>query len=261
MFSVALKKDVGGTDGERERTLSDHEISALPNALESANLPKTTKHVLMLILATNTRVGEVIKTRKRDVNLELRIWRVPFENAKNGDAHIVFLSDFAAKLMGALIQLSDSKEWLLPAYRREDKPETHIGLKSITKQVSDRQLVFYERDAHANRTAKTNSLVLGDEKWTPHDLRRTAATLMQSIGVLPAVIDKCMNHREQNRMKRIYQRYPYTVEKRAAWQLLGARLEQLTGQGAPTEQTQGDASAEIREHATPAGAIDVATVE
>ncbi|MGF6636674.1 integrase [Paraburkholderia sp. MM5496-R1] len=258
---MVLKKDVGGTDGERERTLSDHEISALPNALESANLPKTTKHVLMLILATNTRVGEVIKTRKRDVNLELRIWRVPFENAKNGDAHIVFLSDFAAKLMGALIQLSDSKEWLLPAYRREDKPETHIGLKSITKQVSDRQLVFYERDAHANRTAKTNSLVLGDEKWTPHDLRRTAATLMQSIGVLPAVIDKCMNHREQNRMKRIYQRYPYTVEKRAAWQLLGARLEQLTGQGAPTEQTQGDASAEIREHATPAGAIDVATVE
>lgn len=258
---MVLKKDVGGTDGERERTLSDHEISALPKALDSANLPKATKHALMLILATNARVGEVIKARKRDINLELKIWRIPFENAKNGDPHVVFLSDFAVEHMRALINLSGSKEWLLPASRRGDQLETHVGLKSITKQVSDRQLVFYERDPHAKRTANTNTLVLGDEKWTPHDLRRTAATLMQSLGVLPAVIDKCMNHREQNRMKRIYQRYPYAAEKRDAWQLLGARLEQLVRPSIVTEHTDGDASPDEREQSGSAGAIDVATLE
>ncbi|CAM2192468.1 Site-specific integrase [Paraburkholderia kururiensis] len=258
---MVLKKDVGGTDGERERTLSDHEISALPKALDAANLPKATKHALMLILATNARVGEVIKARKRDINLELKIWRIPFENAKNGDPHVVFLSDLAVKHMRALIDLSDSEEWLLPAPRRGEQPETHVGLKSITKQVSDRQLVFYERAPHAKRTANTNSLVIGDEKWTPHDLRRTAATLMQSIGVLPAVIDKCMNHREQNRMKRIYQRYPYTAEKRDAWQLLGARLEQLTRQDAPSEHLGRDASTKDRGHAAPTEAIDVAASE
>lgn len=224
---TVVKKDVGGADGERERTLSNDEIRTLPSALESANLLKTTKHALMLILATNARVGEVIKARKHDINLELKIWRIPLENSKNGDSHVVFLSDFALQHMQALVELSESKEWLLPGCRREDEPETHVGLKSITKQVSDRQLVFYERKAHAKRAANQNSLVLGDDKWTPHDLRRTAATLMQELGVLPAVIDKCMNHREQNRMKRIYQRYPYTTEKREAWRLLGERLEQL----------------------------------
>jgi len=44
---------------------------------------------------------------------------------------------------------------------------------------------------------------------------------------LPVVIEKCMNHRERNRVKRIYQRYPYTTEKREAWRLLGERLELL----------------------------------
>ncbi|TCG02930.1 hypothetical protein BZM27_52205, partial [Paraburkholderia steynii] len=69
-------------DGERERTLSSNEICALPQALDLRNLLDTTKHALMLILATNARVGEVIKARKQDVDLELKIWRVPATNAK-----------------------------------------------------------------------------------------------------------------------------------------------------------------------------------
>ncbi|TCG02931.1 hypothetical protein BZM27_52210 [Paraburkholderia steynii] len=64
-----------------------------------------------------------------------------------------------------------------------------------------------------------------------------SSDLMQALGVLPAVIDKCMNHREQNRMKRIYQRHPYTAEKREAWRLLGEHLEQLTQQDSRHEHT------------------------
>ena len=256
---TVVKRDVGGADGERERTLSNDEICALPNALESANLLETTKHALMLILATNARVGEIIKARKQDINLELKTWRIPLENSKNGDSHVVFLSDLALRHMRTLIGLSDSKEWMLPGLRREDEPETHVGLKSITKQVSDRQLVFYERKAHAKRAANENSLVLGDEKWTPHDLRRTAATLMQELGVLPAVIDKCMNHREQNRMKRIYQRYQYTAEKREAWRLLGVRLEQLTLRDDHSEQTEEKASADNSTHTVLAEADHIAS--
>jgi hypothetical protein len=76
---------------------------------------------------------------------------------------------------------------------------------------------------------------------------------MQSMGVLPTVIDKCMNHREQNRMKRIYQRYPYTVEKRAAWHLLGARLEQLTALDRSAGRIEHSGDTEMREHAMRAG--------
>lgn len=221
------KRHAGGREEERDRTLSDAELQTLPAALKAAALIDTTRHVIWLILATTARVGEIAKARKSDIDLDAGIWRIPAENAKNEDAHTVYLSALAIEHMSALAEASDSEEWLLPA-RKKDGAETHTDPKGITKQIADRQLKFYERAAHSNRTKQENSLVLGDEKWTPHDLRRTSATLMQSLGVLPAVIEACLNHREQNRMKRTYQRYDYAKEKREAWRLVGERVELLT---------------------------------
>jgi len=95
------------------------------------------------------------------VVLDAGLWRIPSANAKNEDSHFVFLSAFALCHMKALMALSESDDG-------------HAGLKTITIQVADRQLKFYERKAHANRSKHENALVLGNEKWTPHDLRRTA---------------------------------------------------------------------------------------
>lgn len=61
-----------------------------------------------------------------------------------------------------------------------------------------------------------------------HDLRRTAATIMGDLGIRPEVIDRCLNHKEQNKVRRTYQRYSYQPEMKEAWQLLGQRLEALT---------------------------------
>ena len=82
-----------------------------------------------------------------------------------------------------------------------------------------------------SRRAKSDyidKLVLPEGHWGPHDLRRTGATLMVSLGVLPEVAERCLNHTEQNKMKRIYQRHSYESEMREAWQQLGIHLGQLT---------------------------------
>ena len=63
--------------------------------------------------------------------------------------------------------------------------------------------------------------------WTPHDLRRTGATMMGELGVIGEVIERCLNHVEQNKLKRIYQRHELKAEKREAWRLLGERLQLL----------------------------------
>ena len=52
--------------------------------------------------------------------------------------------------------------------------------------------------------------------------------MMTALGVLPEVAEKCLNHTEESRVKRTYQRHSYEAEKRAAWLLLGGRLELLT---------------------------------
>jgi hypothetical protein len=43
----------------------------------------------------------------------------------------------------------------------------------------------------------------------------------------PGVIEKCLNHVEQNRVLRIYQRQKLEVEQAEAWRVLGDRLELL----------------------------------
>ncbi|MEM5389285.1 tyrosine-type recombinase/integrase [Paraburkholderia phymatum] len=218
------KKHVGGKENERERTLSESELKTLPAALKSADLLDSTIHAVYVVLATSVRIGELIQARKANIDLENKVWRIPSTDSKNTDPHIIYLSDFAVFHLAKLMALSKSEVFLMPA-RTKDDTETYIDLKSITKQISDRQIKFYDRPAHSKRTKQENALVLGDEKWTPHDLRRTSATLMQALGVLPVVVDKCLNHRDENRIRRTYQRYDYAKEKQAAWEILGTHLQ------------------------------------
>ena len=77
------------------------------------------------------------------------------------------------------------------------------------------------------RSKAVDALVLPGGKWTPHDLRRTAATTMAELGAIHDVIEKCLNHTEVVRVKRIYQRPQYEGPMRVAWKLLGSRLALL----------------------------------
>ena len=106
-------------------------------------------------------------------------------------------------------------------------------MKSISKQVGDRQAMFKRgKDGAPRQPMKNrrhdNTLVLGAGKngaWTPHDLRRTGATLMQSLGVSLEIIDRCQNHvLPGSKVRRHYLHHDYAQEKREAWQRLGEHI-------------------------------------
>ena len=65
-------------------------------------------------------------------------------------------------------------------------------------------------------------------KWTAHDLRRTAATLMAGLGVSGNVIDECLNHVIESRVRRTYVRDRRPAEQATAFDALGAKLTELT---------------------------------
>jgi len=111
--------------------------------------------------------------------------------------------------------------WLFP------NPDLNAPLdtKGPTKQVGDRQR--YDKPIMSNRSQDAHALELSGGRWVPHDLRRTAATMMVQLGVLPDVVERCLNHTEPNKLKRIYQRASYEVPMRDAWRLLGDRLDLL----------------------------------
>jgi integrase len=79
----------------------------------------------------------------------------------------------------------------------------------------------------SNRSKDSQALVLTGGKWSPHDLRRTGVTIMGDLGIRPDVIEKCLNHIEENKVKRTYQRQELKAEQAEAWRVLGDRLSLL----------------------------------
>lgn len=223
------KADIGGQEVERDRVLSEDEIRELACKLPDAHFNRSTEHAIWLMLSTCCRVGEISRARWEHVDFSARTWVIPVEHSKNEKAHVVYLSDFALRQFEGLRALSAGDAWIFPARGGE----SHVCTKSITKQVRDRQ----RTEAMTNRTKAAGVLLFSGGEWTPHDLRRTGATLMGILGVRPDVIDRCLNHVEQNKMVRVYQRHKLEAEQAEAWRVLGERLELLTRQDAANVMT------------------------
>lgn len=217
-----LKRDDFGKKVERDRILSEAEIKVLPGKLEAARMAESSTAAIWIMLSTCCRVGEISQAVWKDVDLVDSAWRIPPENAKNAKAHTVFLSPFAVRQFETLKALAKESSWVLPA-RWTDQ---HVCVKSLAKQIGDRQRG--NKPPMKSRSLNINALELLGGKWTPHDLRRTGATTMGMLGVRPDVIEKCLNHVEQNKIVRIYQRQKLEAEQAEAWRLLGERIELLT---------------------------------
>lgn len=232
--SSALKKReiVGGRDIERDRVLTEAEIRELTRRLPGAGLKMATEAAIWLALSTCCRIGEILSARWADVDVLNRTWAIP--DTKNGRPHVVYLSDFALGVFNDLKAAAEDRrardaaagveligyEWVFPNRERDGA----VCLKTTTKQISDRQR---EGKPMSGRSKAKSTLMLPGGKWTMHDLRRTGSTMMVALGVTPAVVERCLNHVEQNRMMRIYQRHSYESEMKRGWQLLGERLALL----------------------------------
>lgn len=217
--ALISKKSVGGSNVERDRVLSEEEIQELALKLPEANMTQVSEMAIWIALSTCCRIGELLKARWSHFDWKQKTWRIPTENSKNEKEHIVFLSDFSLTQFEKPYEVSGGAEWCFPG-----RTNNHICPKTITKQVADRQ-----RDGtrYSNRSKQINILILSRGVWKPHDLRRTGATLMNSLGVLPEVAERCLNHTEENKVKRIYQRYGSEAEMKQAWQILGNKLSKI----------------------------------
>lgn len=234
---------VGGRAVERDRTLSDVEVQGLTRALPFARMAPRSAAAIWLILATGVRVGECMGAvwasdglvhedlaKVADntgakfgvVDMAARTWHLP--TTKNERDHTIHLSEFALKWLGELAMLReldrDGKPvpWVFPATDRA-RP---VCVKSFGKQLADRQREAERR--MAGRSKNTGALRLPGGKWTAHDLRRTAATIMARLGISTDVIDECLNHKLQSRVARVYIKDRRMGEQQRAFDALGAHL-------------------------------------
>jgi len=190
-------------------------------------LKKEAQIALWLCLGTLCRIGELLMTEWKHVNFEQRTWFIPAANTKGERGRkcdqLVYLSDFTLDQFKQLHALTGDSDWAFPARYKEG----HVCEKTVSKQVGDRQVKFKSRTRKLQCRVENNSLVVGDEEWTPHDLRRTGATLMQKLKISREVVNLCQNHVIGSKVDRVYLLDDYADEKREAWNKLGDRLEAI----------------------------------
>jgi integrase len=183
-------------ESPRERVLAEEELCVLWPLLD--RLQPAVAAAWRLVLLTAQRPGEVLSMRWRDLERDSRgwWWNLPAELTKTNRAHRVPLSPQALAGIEALRPLTSSSEWVL-ASRADGKRLTWLS--------------------HSSARLREWS---GLEHFTPHDLRRTAATWLGRSGVRPDTIDQLLNH-AAGRISRTYNRAGYDTEKRQAVILLG----------------------------------------
>lgn len=227
----------------RERTLNANEIRELQDIFDRMDadyqgaadkrravrpLQTESRLALWISLSTLCRIGELLMAEWKHLDLKAGTWFIPKENAKGARGkkqdQLVFLSPFALHRFKALRSLTGHTDWCFPSR----DVGVHIDVKTVTKQVGDRQHRFKDRKRLKGRR-NDDSLVLArgaNGDWTPNDLRRTGATMMQALGITPEVVDRCQNHvLKGSRVRRHYLTHPYNIEKRDAWHRLGAEIE------------------------------------
>jgi integrase len=223
--------------------LMDKAYEGAPDKRRAARpLQPQSQLALWICLATMCRIGELLMSQWKHIDLDNGTWFIPKENAKGARGkkqdQVVFLSSFALHQFQNLYNLTGTTDWCFPSRGGH----SHIDVKTVSKQVGDRQHRFKDRKSLKGRR-NDDSLVLAqgvNGDWTPNDMRRTGATMMQALGITPEVVDRCQNHvLKGSRVRRHYLTHPYNVEKRAAWAQLGAAIEAIleaTSHSAHAEQ-------------------------
>ena len=215
MFNFAISRDMvdatpvamvkaPAKENQRDRVLSVGEIRTLWKGLDKAPMSEGTKLVLKLELVTAQRKGEVVGATVSEFDLEECVWTIPAERSKNGQAHRVPLSPLALALIQEARELAGDSPWLFPS-------------PSVSGTIRPRSINYGLR--------KLLPLISVDNV-VPHDLRRTAASFMTSLGISRLTVSKILNHVETG-VTSVYDRHGYDAEKRHALEAWAARLEEI----------------------------------
>jgi integrase len=191
----------------RERTLTDDELRAIWAAASEARGPFG--HYLQFLLLTATRRNEAARLRRSEITGSE--WTIPGARYKTGKDHVVPLSQTAQAVLAKL----PSEGFVF---------STTGGVKPIT--------AFWKFKEDFDKAVPL-------PRWTLHDLRRTARSLMSRVGVPTDHAERCLGH-VIGGVRGVYDRHEYLEEKRLAFEALAAQIERIVNPQANVVAIRGE---------------------
>jgi integrase len=179
----------------RDRVLSDDELRWLWKA--AAAEPYPYGQFIQLLMLTGQRRNEVAGLPHSEIKGD--VWELPAQRSKNKHAHKIPLSPAAAAVIASTPR--NLCGWVFTSTHKGPVS----GFSIMKKRIEERMAEIAGRGVQI-------------PQWGLHDIRRSVATGMASIGILPAVIEKVLNHTggQFSGVAGIYNRHDYLPEKREA---------------------------------------------
>ncbi|MGE0055335.1 MAG: tyrosine-type recombinase/integrase [Hyphomicrobium sp.] len=194
----------------RDRVFTDEEVSIFWHSLDSAPMTKAVATILRLALVTGQRIGEIAGMTKAEIDLSANnpMWTQVGARRKNKEMTRVPLSPLAVALISDAIAGSGLSPYVFPSPSRENAITAHAATRAISRARPE----------------------LGLPHFRVHDLRRTVATGMASLGVNPHTISLVLDHISATKgtvTSAVYVKYSFDREKRDALERWTTHLEGL----------------------------------
>jgi integrase len=215
-----------GVESRGRRVLSDEEIRLFWDRSGKSPVSPRVGLALKIALLTAVRAGEVTGMRREelfDLDSPQARWEIPAHRSKNGHPHVVPLSAMAARLINEAAGTARQKSpFIFPSPTVKDSAITAHALAVAMQRMG----------------AQLPDNASGSETWiaeppSPHDLRRTVATRLASMGVPPEDVAACLNHVRRDVTGRHYDLYARQAEKRRALDLWAQTITRITGSVGP----------------------------
>jgi integrase len=157
------------------------------------------------------RKSELTNATWNEINFSDALWTIPKERMKRRNPHLVFLSRQALDIFIALKTFAGGSHYVLPSRYDSDTPMSSATLNQVLT------LTY--------RLAQKEGMPLA--KFGPHDLRRTASTLLHEASYNTDWIEKCLAH-EQKGVRAVYNKAEYREQRAAMLQDWADMIDEWT---------------------------------
>jgi integrase len=223
------RKINGKNIGAQKRVLSEAEIATLvpwfPNFAS-----QDIADILTMYLWTGTRGAEIVAIEAQEITQEDGQWWWTVPKAKTKNARHADAMDLRVPLFGRAHEIISRRltahpsGYLFPS-RRTDTG--HFSQTSVGDAVNFHQ-------PYCKRSPRQERARLPITYWAPHDLRRTARTLLASIECPGEVAEAILGHMQPG-IAGVYNLYAYDKERKIWLEKLSAKLEQIMVPGSTPE--------------------------
>jgi integrase len=167
--------------------------------------------MLQIILLTATRLREASNMNRAEINTDRTEWTIPAARHKSKRDFLCPLSQAARDVLTDL-PVKGRKGWVFTT-----DGDTPISGFSKSKRAFDKAVL-----AELHKVDNKAKL----ERWTTHDLRRTARSLMSRAGCLPDHAERALGH-VVGGVRGVYDRHEFKAEKAKVFEVLATQVERI----------------------------------